>query len=295
MMQISKIFILLILSIECLPAFEFRVPASAPHNAEAVFHVRVPKGYDASSPELCRVMVYFGGRNVSGEKEAEGHWGWAKWCDANNVFLLCPGFQDDDYWEPSAWSGQALLDALAVLRRNYRVCVTRVFYCGYSAGAQAASLFAGWRPELCRAWVSLAGGIFHRPHPLLRGMPGLVTCGDADTVRYLAGRQFVAAARQAGEEVIWRGYPNQDHGIPQEAFTLAQEFLKFYHELYREDLRPNADGRTPAKPIPVKFIGDAEEGVFYAPDSRRLRRVPAAHRVPLPSREIAEAWGDEGE
>lgn len=75
MMQISKIFILLILSIECLSAFELRVPTSAPHNAEAVFHVRVPKGYDTSVSELCRVMVYFGGRNVSGEKEAEGHWG----------------------------------------------------------------------------------------------------------------------------------------------------------------------------------------------------------------------------
>ena len=88
------------------------VATKAPHNQEATFWYHVPAKYDAKRRSPYPVLVYFGGRNCKGKDEASGKLGWSDWADANGVFLVCPGFKDDNYWEPEKWSGQALLDAV---------------------------------------------------------------------------------------------------------------------------------------------------------------------------------------
>ena len=81
------------------------VPTKAPHNAEAMFWYHVPSGYDAKRRKPYPVLVYFGGRNCFGRDEASGKLGWSDWCDANDVFLVCPGFRDDNYWSPGWEAG----------------------------------------------------------------------------------------------------------------------------------------------------------------------------------------------
>jgi poly(3-hydroxybutyrate) depolymerase len=147
------------------------VKTKAPHNQEAAFWYHVPSGYDAARKHPYPVLVYFGGRNCKGKAEASGKLGWSDWADANGVFLVCPGFQDDNYWEPEKWSGQALLDALAAIKRKYRIDDSKLLYYGYSAGSQAANLFPAWRPSRTRAWVSHACGVFHEPSSAMRGVP----------------------------------------------------------------------------------------------------------------------------
>ncbi len=85
--------------------------AAAPHNQSIPFQYRVPANYVHKDQYV--ILVLFGGRNTDGKADASGRMGWGKWCDENNVFILAPGFKDDNYWEPEKWSGQALLDALA--------------------------------------------------------------------------------------------------------------------------------------------------------------------------------------
>jgi hypothetical protein len=283
---------------------EITIRTASEKNATAVFQVRVPAGYDASRTELYRVLVLFGGRNTDGKADASGRLGWGEWADREGVFLVCPGFRDDDYWEPVKWSGRALLAALAELRRRYRVCTSHLLYYGYSAGSQASNLFAAWRPRLCRAWVSHACGYFHRPHPGLAGLPGLVTCGDADLDRYAISRRFVAAASRAGERIIWKTFPNRGHEVPPESLALARAFLGFYHRLYASDLAPSPPPPpkgtrrpNPAKPprVPVAFVGDDLDGTYYPASSKRIRGIRPEDRVLLPSREIAEAWGEAAE
>ena len=157
------LFVLPLAAAQCV-----RVRTKAPHNSAAAVWYHVPKGYDAMRRKPYPVLVYFGGRNCSGEKEASGNLGWDKWADEHGVFLVCPGFQDDDYWEPQRWSGLALLNALAEIRRAYNINDRRLCYSGYSAGSQAANLFAAWRPDLCAAWVSHACGVFHEPRANMR-------------------------------------------------------------------------------------------------------------------------------
>ena len=174
------------------------VPTKAPHNQEATFWYHVPAKYDAKRKKPYPVLVYFGGRNCKGKDEASGKLGWSDWADENGAFLVCPGFQDDNYWSPEAWSGQALFDALAALKRKYRIDDSKICYYGYSAGSQAANLFPAWRPGRCRAWVSHACGVFHEPKATMRGVPGLVTCGDA---------------------------ANHPHDVPPDSLRLARAFL----------------------------------------------------------------------
>lgn len=252
------------------------VATKAPHNQEATFWYHVPTGYDVKRKKPYPVLVYFGGRNCKGKNEASGKLGWSDWADANGAFLVCPGFQDDNYWSPEAWSGQALLDALSAIKRKYRIDDSKICYYGYSAGSQAANIFPAWRPQRCRAWVSHACGVFHEPKATMRGVPGLVTCGDADSARYVISRAFVEKARRKGIDVIWKSFPNHPHDVPPDSLRLARAFLS--HCL--------SDSKGGAA-----FVGDDQDGVYYPAESAEAEFVAPSDRVRLPSSAVAEAWG----
>lgn len=270
------------------------VATRAPKNPSVEVHYRVPAGYDASRREPYRVLVVFGGRNTNGKADAGGRLGWGAWADAEGVFLVSPGFTDDTYWQPDSWSGQALAGALSRIQKKYAICTTKMLFYGHSAGAQCSNLFAAWRPSWARAWVSHGCGVFHEPHSKMRGIPGLVTCGDADTARYLTSRDFVVASRQKGIDILWKSFPNHPHDVPPGSLELARAFLSHYHNLHRADLAPR---NTVASSVATKrmappFIGDDMDGIFYPTGDIRVEDILAEDRVELPTREIAQAWGE---
>ncbi len=280
-----------------IPAFviadTITVRTNAPENRNAVFCYRVPQKYDKNRREAYRVLVIFGGRNTDGKADASGRLGWGKWCDDNGIFIVSPGLKNDNYWEPEAWSGRALLKALAQLRKKYKICTDKILYYGYSAGSQASNLFPAWKPGLCRAWVSHACGVFHEPTLRMKNTPGLVTCGDADQLRYIISRDFVDNCRKKGLNVIWKSFPNLNHAVPPDSIKLAQAFLAYYHELYRDDLI----GRNSLmdEVNGAEFIGDDQEEVYYPVNSPEARNVLPEDRVELPDKSIAEAWGKKAE
>lgn len=244
-------------------SFCVTVRTGAPHNPQARVWCRVPAGYDAGRRAPYPVLVYFGGRNCSGEAEASGRLGWAEWADEHGVFLVAPGFRDDDYWNPEAWSGRALLDALSEIGRDYRIDGSSLLYYGYSAVSQASNLFPSWRPRRCRAWVSHACGVFHEPRAAMRDVPGLVTCGDADAARYVVSRDFVARARRRGIDIIWKSFPNHPHDVPPDSLRLACAFLAHHLSAPRGGVEfvcrvPRRYGRRSR--IAVLFGGGAGRG-----------------------------------
>ncbi len=265
------------------------VTTKATKNQQVTFYVRVPENYDSQRRDLYRILVLFGGRNSSGKEDATGRLGWGEWADQLGIFLVCPGFIDDEYWDPEEWSGKALFKALSELKKNYRVCTTKLLYYGYSAGSQCANLFAAWQPSQTRAWVSHACGVFHEPTARMRNVPGLVTCGDADTARYVISRNFVEESRRRGIPVIWKSFPNHPHDVPPDSLTLARAFLRFYHQRSLSDLSER--GTTDRRPTAPAYIGDDQENRFYEPDSPKARNILPEDRVELPSRAVAEAWG----
>lgn len=256
------------------------VKTKAPHNQQARVWCHVPAKYDAKRRTPYPVLVYFGGRNCSGEAEASGKLGWSDWADEHGVFLVAPGFQDDAYWEPAEWSGQALLDALSEIKRTYRIDDSALLYYGYSAGSQASNLFPAWRPKRCRAWVSHACGVFHEPRAAMRDVPGLITCGDVDAARYVISRDFVAKARRRGVEVIWKSFPNHPHDVPPDSLRLARAFLEHHLSV------PKGKVLKPA------FVGDDADAVYYPSDSAEAENIDPSDLVRLPSRAVAAAWGE---
>ena len=267
-----------------------QVRTRAPENRVVTVYFRIPANYDARRPFSWRVLVVFGGRNSNGRAEASGWLGWGDWADQYGVFIVSPGFRNDDYWKPEAWSGRALFSALSEIREKYKICTEKLLFYGYSAGSQCSNLFPAWRPGAVRAWVSHACGVFHEPGGKMRSVPGLVTCGDADTTRYVISRKFVEEARRKGTMIIWKSFPNSPHDVPPDSLKLARAFLAYYHLLYASDLGRAAKPGTASTEI---FIGDDLDQVFYPADSPQARNIMAEDRVLLPDRSIAEAWGKE--
>ena len=124
----------------------------------------------------------------------------------------------------------------------------------------------------------------------MRSVPGLVTCGDADTTRYIVSRKFVEEARRKGTMIIWKSFPNSPHDVPPDSLKLARAFLTYYHLLYASDLGGTA--KPPEEPAEW-FVGDDLDHVFYPADSPQARNIMPEDRVVLPDRSIAEAWGKE--
>ena len=264
------------------------VKTKAPQNRNAVFQYRVPQGYDKNRQEMYRVLVIFGGRNTDGKADASGRMGWGKWCDENGIFLVAPGLKNDNYWEPEEWSGKALRKALQQLKKKYKVCTTKLLFYGYSAGSQASNLFSAWKPEMCRAWVSHACGVFHEPTSYMKNTPGLVTCGDADQARYIISRNFVEASRKKGVNIIWKSFPNTPHDVPPDSLKLARAFLAYYHELHRDDL---SGGNSRPNSPKTEYVGDDQDAVYYPANSAKAKNVLPEDRVELPNKSIADAWG----
>lgn len=158
-----------------------KIKTSAKENPTATFRCRVPTQYDQSSKVKYRLLVYFGGRNTTGEHEVKNPT-WTNWCDKNGVFLIVPSYKNDNYWKPQKWSGKALLEAIAQLKKKYpNICDDKLLFYGYSAGAQCSNLFPAWIPTKTRAYVSHACGVFHKPSDKMKGVAGLLTCGTNET------------------------------------------------------------------------------------------------------------------
>ena len=109
-----------------------KVQGRGAENRECEIWYRVPKNYDANSKALYRVLVYFGGRNFSGKTQM-GYKDWHEWLDRNSIFLISPSFKNENYWDPKGWSGRALLEGIAKIKKNYRISDRGMLFYGYSA------------------------------------------------------------------------------------------------------------------------------------------------------------------
>ena len=188
-----------------------------------------------------------------------------------------------------------MFDALALIKKQYPICDTKLLYYGHSAGSQCSNLFAAWRPDAVRAWVAHGCGIFYKPALAMRNVPGLVTCGEADTARCIISRRFVQQCLKQGQNVIWRSYPNSPHDVPKDSLKLARAVLTYYHTAYPSDLLPSrlASTRRTEVPHPALFVGDDSDHAYYPVGSAKADAISPVDRVSLPTEDIARAWGEE--
>lgn len=269
-----------------------KVKARAPNNKLVEIFYRVPANYDSKAKRLYRVLVLFGGRNGSGKNIVGNGFGFGAWADQNDIFLVSPTFKDDKYWEPEKWSGKALFDGLKEIKKKYNICDKKIMYYGFSAGSQCSNLFPAWRPESCVAWVSHGCGVFHSPGRKMVNCPGLVTCGDADIMRYILTRRFVDACRKLNLNILWKSYPNLPHEVPKESSDLARVFLAYHHEQNISDLQTglHISGGEDRK---LLYVGDDQENRFWPVTDPAAKNIEREDRVEFFTRQLALAWGSE--
>ena len=180
------------------------------------FAYRLPAG----QPQA--IMVLFGGRNWKGADTLK-RFRFDDLADRHRLILLSPSFRDRNYWEPEKWSGPALQRAAAELERRCRMPSRPLFFYGYSAGGQCASLFYAWMPEKVAAWAAHACGVY--PQKITRAQaPALITCGIEDTDRYRISRSFIYRYREADGELLWKPFPG-GHELNPEALERARAWF----------------------------------------------------------------------
>ena len=114
----------------------------------------------------------------------------------------------------------------------------------------------------------------------MKGVAGLLTCGDADRQRMVINNRFRAAYRNLGVNILWKSFPNHPHDVPQGSTYLAQEFLphdvpqgstylaqeflEFYHKLYANDLDKSVPKpRENLKPLLGEALALAKDPELY--------------------------------
>ena len=182
------------------------------------FVYRVPKEHGTNSP----IMVLFGGRNWPGDRTLKT-FKFDDLADRHGIFLLSPSFRDRDYWEPAAWSGEALTSAVREIEVQHGLAPSKLYLYGYSAGGQCAALFQAHMPDRVAAWGAHACGVYP-PIVTNAAAPALVTCGLNDAGRLVISRQFIYRYREAGGSLLWKIYPG-GHELDAEALMLARAWF----------------------------------------------------------------------
>ena len=188
------------------------------HVGGTEFVYRVPQSYGTNA----QIMVLFGGRNWPGDKTLKT-FQFDELADRNGLFLLSPSFHDRDYWEPEAWSGEALTNAVREIEVQHGLAPSKLYLYGYSAGGQCAALFQAYMPDRIGAWGAHACGVYP-PVVTNASAPALITCGLNDAERVVICRHFIYRYREAGGSLLWKIYPG-GHELNAEALALARSWF----------------------------------------------------------------------
>ena len=185
---------------------------------ETEFSYRVPQSYGTNA----QIMVLFGGRNWPSDKTLKT-FHFDELADRHGLFLLSPSVHDRNYWEPEAWSGETVKDAVREIETKYGLSPSKLLLYGYSAGGQCASLFQAYMPERVGAWGAHACGVY--PVTVTNASASaLITCGLNDAERLIISRQFIYRYREAGGMLLWKTYP-KGHELNAEVLVLARAWF----------------------------------------------------------------------
>lgn len=216
-------------------------------------------------------MVLFGGRNWPGNQTLKTY-AFDELADTHSLFLLSPSFKDRDYWDPAAWSGKVLREAVAQLEQRHGLRSQKLFFYGFSAGGQCANLFYAAMPERVAAWGAHGCGVYfeftaHATH----SAPALVSCGFADADRLGISRQFAYQYRESGGALLWKPFAD-GHALSPDALALARAWF---------------DAQLSGKTIPVE-IGE-DDSLRVVPVSE-AERIDVEFRNPLYTDAVRELW-----
>jgi dienelactone hydrolase len=207
---------------------------------------------------------------------------WRRFADEQRLVLLAPTFKvnkkeveaQQGYYYPTLWSGACVEAALAELAKREKVSVDKILVFGMSGGAHFSHRFAAWKPERVKAFVAYSAGWWDPPSPKMKGVPGLVMCGEEDQ-RVQPTLNYYLEARKLDLPVIWRSYRGTGHEMTPAVQAMSQVFLAHYARSEKDE----------------PWIGDIQTYAVWPIEDKD--KVPEPVQCILASKAIAEAWKKE--
>jgi hypothetical protein len=272
--------------------------------------VAVPSGYNYDKAEfrlwwpndvgwLRAIVILMPGSNEDGRSLVDDPT-WQAFATRHNLALLGCRFTDkphdqgfiEYYVNVSKGSGQALLDALAILaeRSKHPELVTGpMLLWGMSAGGEFNYEFVAWKPKRVIAFIVNKGGIYYSAllPKAARDVPGILFIGGKDLefrTNTIVG--LFAVNRRAGALWALAEEPSAEHiiGRSQEMATI------FFEDVLPLRLEVSSiRTRTRLRPISERsgFLGDLTERTFRAIGNGDIPNYPTAW---LPTVRVARAW-----
>lgn len=230
------------------------------------------------------VLVLVPGYNGKGDGMLDGRW--KAFAERQGLVLLVPTFHAEGnennrgrgYYYPEQGSGEVMEKALAEVTRRTGIATERVLFFGFSAGAHFGHRFALWRPGRVRAFVAYSAGWWSEPTAVLKDVPALILCGEADE-RYAPTWEFFKKGQRLGCPWVWRSYKNTGHMLTPAVRAMAEAFLAHY-----------AGAETA---VESARYGDIQ--TYRSVEAARRETIPEEFRICLPTAAMAEAWEKESE
>jgi len=166
-----------------------------------------------------------------------GAGGVAGWADRRGDCLVVgPSFPSDGYQFLQRESDRQLIELVAALARRHRLH-PKAYLVGFSGGAQFVHRFAHAHPERVVGYAAHSagswstGGGWGDPNPAAKALPGVVTCGSADTARMAEqaplgrlewAQLYARRMREDGYAVVAAWIPGVGHAFSPEAARLSE-------------------------------------------------------------------------
>jgi predicted esterase len=175
------------------------------------YRLFVPGAYDGATPAPLVIALHGSGGDESDFFDGYGDLPLKPEAERLGFLVVCPKGRGPN----SGYRGAAerdVFDALAEVRREYRIDVRRIYLMGHSMGAFATWRLAAERPELFAALGLISGGGDPGEANKIRDIPQYVVHGELDPVVPVArSRTMVEALRKAGATVVYVELPGAGH------------------------------------------------------------------------------------
>lgn len=285
----------------------FTIKTRSVQNKEIPFYLRVPKNYKPG--KVYRLLFLCPHLNQEGLSKLEGSTPWLTLADERDWFVMSCTFKQakedvrdrkQSYYYPEAFSGKATLDALALVAKKYPVDTERLLMQGLSGGAQFVHRFAMWAPERVTAVVINSSSWFDVPNARCNQVAWMITIGDSDS-SINASLDFVDQLRAMGAAPLFRSYLGMIHEGSSAVDKLNIEFLKLYDDLTKASLGKHkftlmsASERLALQGEKMPYVGDSMNWKYFPNDVKPRESIAEDSRVYLPSKAIAELWGQNEE
>lgn len=284
----------------------FTIRTRSPENPQVPFYLRIPGSYEAGRKDrvhrvlyICPVVNGDAQTVVLGEKdykplvELSEEQGWFVLSGTFKVKSGAVQKRESCYYYPETFSGRAVVEAIGVVAKKYRIDPDRIFMQGLSGGAQFVHRFAIWAPERVTAVAVNSSSWFDEPNAKSSNTAWLVTIGESDD-SFGNSLEFVDRLRRVGAAPLFRSYVGMVHEGSSAVSRLNVAFLRHYDEVTQAHLGRRRTGFSePERILPdqMPFVGDSQDWRFFPNTKENCEAIAEDSRIFLPSRDVAGVWG----